>query len=67
MSSVITWNKKHSSKRVIPVTDTLDKRFFVAALFEGLWVFFSDRLKELYHILVCMSLYFCISREKKTK
>ena len=47
MSSVITWNKKHSSKRVIPVTDTLDKRFFVAALFEGLWVFFSDRLKEL--------------------
>ena len=34
---VITWNKKHSSKQVLPKTYTMDKKSFAAATFEGLW------------------------------
>ena len=33
---VITSNKKHSSKRFIPLSYTLEKRFGAAATFEGL-------------------------------
>ena len=32
---VITWNKKHISKQV-PVTYTLENKFFAVATFEGL-------------------------------
>ena len=35
---VITWNKKHSSKHVIPTTYMLKKRVFAAATFKGLCV-----------------------------
>ena len=38
MSAGITWNKKHSSKRVLPITYTLEKMVFAAATFKGLWV-----------------------------
>ena len=33
---VITWNKKHSSKQVVSMTDTFRKNFFAAATFKGL-------------------------------
>ena len=37
--SVITWNKKHFWKEVVPITYTLEKRgFFAAATFKGLWI-----------------------------
>ena len=36
---VITWNKEHLLKQVVPVTHTLEKKFSVAT-FEGLWVAF---------------------------
>ena len=32
------WNKKHSRKQVLPISYTLDAKFFVAATFEGLRV-----------------------------
>ena len=35
---VITWNKKHSSKQVLPVRYTLKKTIFEAAIFKGLRV-----------------------------
>ena len=35
---VITWNKKHSSKQVASMINTLGKDFFAAATFKGLWV-----------------------------
>ena len=38
MLPVITWNKKFLKKRVVPVTYTLQKKFFAAATFEGLRV-----------------------------
>ena len=31
---VITWNKKHLSKEIVPITNTLDKTFFIVATFE---------------------------------
>ena len=44
---VFTWNKKHSSKQVLPKTHTLEKKLFAGATFDGLWVNpFSDRLKN---------------------
>ena len=44
---VITQNKKHSSKQVLPKTHTLEKKLFAGATFDGLWVNpFSDRLKN---------------------
>ena len=36
MFLVITWNKKHFSKQVVPIAYTLEKRIFAAATFEGL-------------------------------
>ena len=33
---VITWNKKHFSKQVVPITCSLGKMFFEAAALEGL-------------------------------
>ena len=30
--------QKHSSKQVVPITYTLEKRVFAAATFQGLWV-----------------------------
>ena len=45
---VLIWNKKHSSKQVVPITYTLEKKFFAAATFEGLVSsFFSDIVKKL--------------------
>ena len=35
---VITKNKKRSSKQVVPITYTLEKRVFAAVTFQGLWV-----------------------------
>ena len=35
---VITKNKKHSSKQVVPITYKLKKRLFAAATFQGFWV-----------------------------
>ena len=35
---VITKNKKHSSKQVVPITYTLEKRVFAVATFQSLWV-----------------------------
>ena len=37
---VITKNKKHSSKQVVPITLTLEKKVFAAATFKDLWVAF---------------------------
>ena len=37
---VITKNKKHSSKKVVPIAYTLEKRVFAAVTFQGLWVDF---------------------------
>ena len=34
--TVITWNKKHPSKQVAPITYTLEKKFFAVAAFECL-------------------------------
>ena len=34
---VITWNKTHFSKQVVPITCTLGKMFFEAAALDGLW------------------------------
>ena len=33
---VITQNKKHSSKQVLPKTHTLEKKLFAGATFDGL-------------------------------
>ena len=33
---VITWSKKHPLKQAVPITWTLEKKFFAAAPFEGL-------------------------------
>ena len=35
---LIKWNKKHSSKQVVPITYTLEKSFFATATFEGLYI-----------------------------
>ena len=35
---VITQNKKHPSKQVVPTIYTLEKRVFAAVTFKGLWV-----------------------------
>ena len=35
---VFTKIKKHSSKQVVSITYTLEKRYLAAATFEGLWV-----------------------------
>ena len=35
---VITCNRKHTSKQIASVKYTLEKSFFAAATFEGLWV-----------------------------
>ena len=32
----ITWNKKHSSKQVVPMINTLEKDLFVAATFKDM-------------------------------
>ena len=32
---VITWNKKHLSKQVLPIRYALEKTFFAVATFEG--------------------------------
>ena len=64
--SVITQNKKHSSKQVIPITYTLGKRFVAAVTFEGLSVASLRReYKKMQFCLVCMSSLY-ISTEKKT-
>lgn len=34
---LITWNKRHSWKQVVPTTNRL-KKFFAASIFKGLWV-----------------------------
>ena len=34
----MTWIKKHSSKQDTSASYTLEKTFFTAATFEGLWV-----------------------------
>ena len=46
---VITWNKKHSPKKVTSITYTLEEKFFAAAVFEGPFVspFISERVKKL--------------------
>ena len=36
MTTVFTWNKKHSSKQAVPITYTQNKTFFAASNFEGL-------------------------------
>ena len=55
MSSVITWNKKHSSKQVLSMIHTVEKDFFAAATFKGFMRrFFSDRAKT---FLVYFGLY----------
>ena len=33
---VMTWNEKHLSKQVAPITDSLEKSFFEFPTFEGL-------------------------------
>ena len=35
---IFTWNKKHSSKQVAPINYTLEKNFFAAIIFDGLWM-----------------------------
>ena len=58
---------KHSSKQVVAITYTLDKRVSAAATFKGLWVvFFWIKSKNVSYTLVCFS-FFYISRSKKTK
>ena len=44
---VITRNKKHSSKQVVWMINTLGKDFFAAATFKGLRHFFWYRIKNL--------------------
>lgn len=36
LSSTITWNKKHSSWSVVPISNITEKQGFEAAAFEGL-------------------------------
>ena len=35
---IFTWNKKHSSKQVAPINYRLEKNFFAAVIFDGLWM-----------------------------
>ena len=58
---VITWNKKHSLKKVISITYTPEKMFFAAATFEGLRVLFFWSKKIVVDFgLYESSLYFCV-------
>ena len=51
MSSSFIQNKKHSSKQVVPITQTLEKRVLAAATFKGLWVVFFGQSKKTSDIL----------------
>ena len=45
---VVTWNKNNLSKQIVPITYTLEKRFFaVAILLKVCESSLSDRVKEL--------------------
>ena len=44
---VITWNKKHLSKEVVPITYKLEKKFFAVANRRFAIYFFLDRVKSL--------------------
>ena len=39
---VIKWNQKHSSKQVVQMPYTVEKKFLVAATFEALWDFYFE-------------------------
>ena len=43
---VITWNRKHLSKQLVPTTYILEKTYFAVASFE-VSCFFSGRVKNL--------------------
>ena len=45
MPFIFTWDRKHSSKQVVPIRHTGEK-FFPAATFEGLWIVFPDKVKK---------------------
>ena len=41
----LSHNKTHSSKQVVPITYTMEKKVFAAATFKGLW-FVSFQTKQ---------------------
>ena len=65
---VISWNKKHTSKKAVSITFTSVKSFFFFFFFLLFFKVFSFVKEEKYqqYNLVYMSL-LCISREEKTK
>ena len=64
--SVLKWYKKHSPKQVIPVTHTLEERFFATAIFKCLWsLLFRHSKKRVYTLVRMHRLY--ISREEGNK
>ena len=59
---VITKNKKHSSKQVVPITYTLEKGSLLLPLFKVCgWFVFRQSEKYVWYTLLCLSLP-CISR-----
>ena len=68
--SVIAWNKKHLSKQVLPVTNTLEKKFFTSATFESLWLLSSqwEKMKKISIFrFVWVSFTFLKTNEKLSK
>ena len=51
----ITWNKKHSSKKVLPITYTLEKRFFAVATLEALCLLSRQSKKLAVYFGLCES------------
>ena len=66
LSSSCTWNKNDLSKQVVPITYTLEKRFFAVAILLKVFESFLFRQSKNLYILVCMSLLWT-SGEETTK
>ena len=62
---VVTWNKNDLSKQVVPITYTLEKRFYAVAILLKVFESFLFRQSKNLYILVCMSLLWT-SREETT-
>ena len=61
---VITYNKKHSSKQVLRITNTVEKSVFTAGTFKGLWFVSLDCLSLLWFVWKLVDLVFSFLQEK---
>ena len=65
---VITWNKKHLSKQVVPITNTLEKRVFATTSCKGLWIVsFQTKLETAWYTLVCSSVFEILDIKRRNK